>query len=204
MDPADYILTGALIVMFYFVAPRWISKLLKRAAQEGIGGAILDIFTGMYYNNPDTGEEFELTPQESLLIFSRSVGEHMAAAAVQTMSTEAPIHMTCLFSEAATEKMAKAGNPIAQKWSEIPRGHRGAIKAGIKDVVQSVVPVPEPLEGTPKLIFQWGRALMGMGVDVSGFANKAMSSMGGGEEVAEAAVEVAAPAAAARSAGQLG
>lgn len=182
MDLGSIFMAVGMLLMFYFIAPRWVSKLIKQLMTASLGEAMLTFFSGMEYTSPETGETFELSPQEAALVFFRDVVSTGMVAATAAASQEVGPFMASLHSESAAKKL-KDVSPVALGFSRLPKGQHGlqAAQRTFKEVMENVAPAPK--QGTIfDTLLQAGRVANVFGVDVGKMISK------GGAEAAAGAV----------------
>lgn len=166
MDLASLLLSAGLIIMFYFVAPRWISKLLKAVAKESLGQAVLDIFAGRSMVDPETGEIHELEPHQAMYLFCAGLVQEAAATMTNTAMEEAAPFMASLHSEKITKEMQEK-SAAARGFAKLPKGMQGrqAVQRTFHEVAKVVAPKPE---GMAAQAMQWGQVAESLGIDVKG------------------------------------
>ena len=185
-----------MIGFLFFFPPPWISKALKKLFQESLGSAMLEFFSGVESPPNAEGETFEMSPQETMLLFMRDIAQHAAASAAQVASTDFPIHMACYHSAKTAKAMAEESH-VARAWNSIPDGLGGrqSIQRGIKEFQKNIPAMAGvPVDGMAGQLLGIGQGLTKMGVPVGKIVTDKLTAMGAMGEAAPAAPAAVTPA----------
>lgn len=167
MDILSIVVFVGGILFIYLVPPRWLRIFAKNLLKESLGSAILEVFSGRSYVDPETGEETELEPHVSMYLFASGLVQEAVSAASGEAAEELAPFLACMSSETAAKKMSKTSR-VAKGFLKLPKGIHGlqAVKKSTQQLTASAV--PKPPEGIIGDLIGGAHQLQSLGFDVKG------------------------------------